>query len=304
MPVFHAHRGAARDLGGFSGASCSASMRVVSSGPFIFWDHMGRRARSGHGMDVRPTPHQPRDGDVPSSRVRSYTRTAWAPTRPSALETELDDGGSRDRALGAHRRRATQDRRSRTRDTELGRPSQRSLEETEPAFQHVDGKLLPELDDNGARLRVIAGTAFGATAPVQVMSPTFYVEARLKARGRAHAPRGLRGARRVRRRGRHRVRRADRPVGTMGNRRRRRARDDPSPAARTSDALGGAPVGPRHIWWNFVSSSEERIERAKREWKGGAFRGCPETTSSSSPAGVADFSLSLDRSTCRESVKL
>jgi redox-sensitive bicupin YhaK (pirin superfamily) len=149
------------------------------------------------------------------------------------------------------------------------------LEESEPAFQHIEGKSLPELGQKGARLRVIAGTAFGATAPVKVMSPTFYVEARLDqgaelvlpdeyAERAAYVVDGS-----IECDGQA-VETAMMAVAEGGTHATIRA------LQRTRVMLlGGAPVGKRHIWWNFVSSSEERIERAKREWKEGAFPKVP-----------------------------
>jgi redox-sensitive bicupin YhaK (pirin superfamily) len=124
-------------------------------------------------------------------------------------------------------------------------------------------------------LRVIAGTAFGATAPVRVMSPTFYVEAQLEegaelafpdeyAERAAYVVDGSiecdgqaveAGTMAVAQGGTRATVRALRPARVM--------------------LLGGAPMGKRYIWWNFVSSSEERIERAKHEWKEGAFPKVP-----------------------------
>jgi redox-sensitive bicupin YhaK (pirin superfamily) len=149
------------------------------------------------------------------------------------------------------------------------------LEETEPAFEHVAGKLLPEVGQPGVRLRVIAGAAFGVTATVQILSPTFYVDARLDAGAELALPDDYAeraayvvegdiecdgqlveaGTMAVAEGGVRATMRALRPSRVM--------------------LLGGARVGERHVWWNFVSSSEERIERAKREWKEGAFPKVP-----------------------------
>jgi hypothetical protein len=149
------------------------------------------------------------------------------------------------------------------------------MEESEPSFQHVAGTSLPTLWQAGARLRVIAGTAFGETAPVQISSSLFYVEARLDAGAEVALPDGY-------------AERAAYVVegAVQCNERLVEAEimgvvegDAPSTIRALKDSVvmlfGGAPIGPRHIWWNFVSSSEERIERAKREWKAGAFPKVP-----------------------------
>ena len=145
------------------------------------------------------------------------------------------------------------------------------LEETEPTFQHVPGKELPELEYPGVHLRVIAGTAFGATAPVNVMSPTFYVEARLDAGATVALPDEyaeraayvVEGA--IECDGQP-VEAATMAVAESGVCATIRARQ----RSRVM-LLGGEPLGKRYIWWNFVSSSQERIERAKERWKNRAF---------------------------------
>jgi redox-sensitive bicupin YhaK (pirin superfamily) len=149
------------------------------------------------------------------------------------------------------------------------------LEETEPAFQHVARKSLPELSLPGARVRVIAGEAFGATSPVKVLSPLFYVEARLDAGAELalpeeHAERAayvVEGSVAV----------DGQPVGPETMAVAETGAHATICALQDSRVmlLGGAPVGKRYIWWNFVSSSEERIERAKREWKAGEFPKVP-----------------------------
>jgi redox-sensitive bicupin YhaK (pirin superfamily) len=149
------------------------------------------------------------------------------------------------------------------------------LEETEPGFQHVAGKLLPEVGLAGTRLRVIAGTAFGETSPVKLLSPMFYVDAQLDAGSELTLPDEyaeraayvVEGA--IECDGRQ-VEAATMAVAEGGARATIRA-------LRQSRVmlLGGAPLGPRHIWWNFVSSTQERIEQAKRKWKEGGFPKVP-----------------------------
>jgi redox-sensitive bicupin YhaK (pirin superfamily) len=141
-------------------------------------------------------------------------------------------------------------------------------EEIEPRFHHHASSSIPVKELQGAVLHVIAGTAYGLASPVRVFSPTLYLHARLDAGAELvvdeeHAERaayvvegeievggGLRS-----------------PGQLVALRPATRA----TVRARTSATvllIGGAPLdGPRHVWWNFVSSSRERIERAKTEWR-------------------------------------
>jgi redox-sensitive bicupin YhaK (pirin superfamily) len=152
-------------------------------------------------------------------------------------------------------------------------------EETAPDFRHYPAAALPELEMRGARIRVLAGTAYGAASPVQTLSPLFYVEAAVPAGSELPLP------------GEHRERAAYVVEGTVrcGAERIEESRmiifaPGSAPVLQAESRarvmlLGGAPLdGERHIWWNFVSSSRERIERAKRDWKEGNFSPVPGET--------------------------
>ncbi len=149
-------------------------------------------------------------------------------------------------------------------------------EETEPDFHHHEATTLPELEVAGARLRVLAGRAYGQTSPVRTFAPLFYVDVRMPAGGELLVPSD------------HQERAAYVVDGavTCGNERAERGRmlvfatgADVALRAATDARialLGGAPMdGERHIWWNFVSSSKARIEQAKRDWKEGRFPKVP-----------------------------
>jgi redox-sensitive bicupin YhaK (pirin superfamily) len=266
-----------RDLGGFSVRRVlpSAQRRLV--GPFIFWDHMGPATfEAGHGIDVRPHPHINLatvtylfDGEI----VHKDSLGSDQAIRPGAVNWMTAGRGI------AHSERTGPEVR-RHGSTMHGIQSwvalPREHEETEPSFHHHDAKSIPETARAGARLRIIAGTAYGETSPVRVFSPMFYVEAVLDAGAELPLPEGY----------------AERAVyvvegriccgaETLATAEMAVVQAGAAPAVRAMEAsrvmlLGGAPMdGPRHIWWNFVSSSEERIERAKKEWKEGAFPKIP-----------------------------
>jgi len=153
-------------------------------------------------------------------------------------------------------------------------------EETEPHFQHFAAKDLPEREDKGVRLRMITGEAFGLVSPVKTFSPIFYAEARFETGGSFtvtadHEERALfivegelqiggasgvevhgAGAMLLLEPGEIVTLFADAPTRAM--------------------LFGGAPLdGPRHLWWNFVSSSKARIEAAKADWRAGLFGKIP-----------------------------
>ena len=150
-------------------------------------------------------------------------------------------------------------------------------EEIAPDFQHFDAGVLPRVADHGLEARVIAGRAFGQTAPVASLSPWFYAEVKIAA-GRS-APLDNDYEERA-------VYVVDGEVEIScdsfeGPRLLIFRPGDRITITAKSDCrlmfLGGAALeGPRYIWWNFVSSSKERIESAKEDWKQGRFAAVPD----------------------------
>jgi hypothetical protein len=145
-------------------------------------------------------------------------------------------------------------------------------EETEPAFSHHGGSDLPAIYDAGISIRLIAGTAFGARAGVATHSPIFYADLRLANGARIELPGEYeeRGAFIVS--GMVEVDGRTVEAGNMltfvaGQPAIFRAND-----AAVVMVLGGDPIGERHVEWNFVSSSKERIAQAKADWRAGRFK--------------------------------
>ena len=145
------------------------------------------------------------------------------------------------------------------------------------------GEELPVIEGEGKQVRLIAGSLFGATSPVPTFSDMFYADAALDAGARLelsaeHEERAVyivQGSVELDRDGGTfeegilLVLKPGEPVTLRG------IGDDPVRLM----LLGGAAMdGPRHIWWNFVSSSRERIEQAKADWKGGRFAAVPDET--------------------------
>lgn len=156
-------------------------------------------------------------------------------------------------------------------------------EEIEPAFAHYEETELPLLEGEGKRVRVIAGTLYGARSRVRTRSEMFYADITLEQGARLALPSEY-------------EERAAYVVAGAVELSRDGGRFDAGQllvfkpgeeitlaAARPASArlmlLGGEPLdGRRHIWWNFVSSSSERIEQAKADWKAGRFAPVPDET--------------------------
>jgi redox-sensitive bicupin YhaK (pirin superfamily) len=266
-----------RDLGGFAVGRVlpSAARRLV--GPFIFFDHMGPAdLPAGRGLDVRPHPHIGLatvtylfEGEI----VHRDSLGSHQPIRPGAINWMTAGRGIvHSERTGPELRRAG----SRMHGLQLWVALPLAHEESEPAFHHHSAETLPSLEIGGARIRVLAGSAFGKSSPVKVLSPLFYVEAAMPAGCELPVP------------SEHEERAAYIVDGivTCGGEQAERGRmlvfaKGAEVALRAmTDArialIGGAPIdGERHIWWNFVSSSEARIEQAKRDWKEGRFPKVP-----------------------------
>lgn len=269
-----------RDLGGFTVGRLlpSSARRLV--GPFIFFDHMGpAELAPGQGIDVRPHPHinfatvtYLFEGEI----VHRDSLGSHQPIRPGAINWMTAGRGI------VHSERTGLDRRtsgSRLHGIQLWVALPKACEEVEPGFDHYAAPALPALEEQGVSIRILAGTAYGATSPVQTLSPLFYVEATMPEGGELplsgeHEERAAYVAEGVVWCGEERVEALHMVVFAPGSRPLLRAA---SPARVM--LLGGAPMdGERHIWWNFVSSSKARIEQAKRDWKEGRFSKVPGET--------------------------
>ncbi len=266
-----------RDLGGFTvGRVLPAAARKLI-GPFIFFDHMGPAAfPPGHGIDVRPHPHIGLatvtylfEGEI----VHRDSLGSHQPIRPGDVNWMTAGRG-----IAHSERTGTELRQSGSRldGLQLWVALPLRHEETDPEFHHHPARDLPAAGIGGVPIRVLAGSAFGETSPVRTFSPLFYVDAAMPAGSELPLP------------DEHEERAAYVVSGTVacGNERAERGRMlvfTPGLKATLralSDArvalIGGAPIeGERHIFWNFVSSSQARIEQAKRDWREGHFPKVP-----------------------------
>ena len=262
----------ARDLGGFEVRRALPSAQRQMVGPFIFFDQMGpAEFLTGQGIDVRPHPHIGLATVTYLLKGRMHHRDSLGTDQwiePGAVNLMLAGHGI------THSERTDGEMRARPHamfglQTWLALP--RKNEDDPAAFLHAPATLLPELEGEGKQVRLILGHAWGARVPVETPSEVFYADAAL-APGAAiplpddHEDRGIYILS-----GEVTVAGQTFPAGQMlvfrpGDRVSVRAGET---GARIM-LLGGATMdGPRHIWWNFVASSKERIEAAKEAWRAG-----------------------------------
>lgn len=262
----------ARDLGGFEVRRALPSAERQMVGPFIFFDQMGpAEFLTGQGIDVRPHPHIGLATVTYLLKGRMHHRDSLGTDQwiePGAVNLMLAGHGI------THSERTDGEMRARPHglfglQTWLALPKKN--EDDPAAFLHAPQDLLPELEGEGKQVRLILGHAWGARVPVETPSEVFYADATLAA-GAAiplpddHEDRGVYVLA-----GEVTVGGQTFPAGQMlvfrpGDRVSLRAGDQ---GARIM-LLGGATMdGPRHIWWNFVASSKERIEAAKEAWRAG-----------------------------------
>ena len=273
--------GKAHDLGdGFFVTRLLPQVQRRSIGPFVFFDYFGPVTFApGKGIDVRPHPHiglatitylfdgsQMHRDTVGSVQEIRPGDVNWMTAGRGIAHSERT--GDDVRAAG-HRMHAIQ--------SWIGPPQ--ADEEAPPSFQHFARADLPAREEKGVTLRLIAGEAFGLKSPVKNFSPIFYADARFEAGGALHYPAEHEERALLIIEGEVHIGVEEIEVHGPGA---MLALEPGEEVTLYTDAparvmlLGGAPLdGPRHIWWNFVSSDKERIERAKQEWKDGKFGTIP-----------------------------
>jgi len=270
--------GKARELGdGFRVARVLPQPEQRTVGPFVFFDYFGPvEFPPGKGIDVRPHPH------VGLATITYLFEGSQIHRDTLGNTQEILPGDVNWMTAGrgiAHSERTGPDVRARGHrmhgiQSWVGLP--RAHEEDPPSFQHVAKETLPTGMIDGSVVRVVTGSAFGLVSPVKVPMPIFYVDAQIKAGGTLTMPQEYqeRGAMVVG--GTLESGGAVHGDGAMilfeaGETGVLNAATD----ARVM-LLGGAPLdGERHVSWNFVASSRERIERAKTDWKAGNFGRIP-----------------------------
>ena len=265
------------DIGGFSVRRALPSARRRMVGPFIFLDHMGpAEFRAGQGIDVRPHPHIGLAtvtylfaGEI----MHRDSLGSVVPIRPGAVNWMSAGRGI------AHSERTAPDHR---RDGEPLHGLQcwvalsGAQEETAPSFAHHDVETLPVVTGDGKTVRVVAGSLFGQTSPVVTGWDTLFADVVLECD--VKLPLDPQVEERA-------VYIVSGEIDVAGDHFAEgrllvfRPGDRITITALVPTRLvivGGATMdGPRHIWWNFVSSRKERIDQAKADWKAGRFDAVP-----------------------------
>ena len=270
----------ARDLGGFEVRRSLPSAQRRMIGPFVFWDQMGpAQFASGQGIDVRPHPHIGLATVTYLLRGEIMHRDSLGsviPIRPGEMNLMTAGSGI------VHSERTGAEPRARGHELfgiQAWVALPRSHEEMAPAFTHYGAADLPVLNDRGMTLRLIAGEMQGVRSPVATPMAMIYADLELAAGGafQFDARHGERG-----------IYTLEGEIDLAGERFTAGQMLVLKPGAAVTlraltparcMLLGGEPAdGPRHIWWNFVSSSQDRIEQAKSDWRAGRFAAVPGET--------------------------
>lgn len=265
------------DLGGFQVRRALPAIGQRMVGPFIFFDQMGpAEFHLGEGLDVRPHPHIGLstvtylfDGEI---MHRDSLGTALA-IRPGAVNLMTAGRGI------VHSERTGLEARTtgpKLYGIQAWLALPKSHEETAPAFAHHGAGELPRLVEGGKRVNLIMGSAFGQTSPVQFPWEALYAEAVLSPGAILPLDADYEERAVYVVSGKIDIAGEEFGAGQLlvfkpGDRISILAIDQSRVML-----VGGEPMdGQRFIWWNFVSSSKERIEQAKQEWKTGRFDTVP-----------------------------
>jgi redox-sensitive bicupin YhaK (pirin superfamily) len=265
------------DLGGFAVRRALPHVKRRMVGPFIFFDHFGPvEFRAGAGIDVRPHPHIGLatvtflfDGEI----MHRDSLGSAAAIRPGDVNLMTAGRGI------VHSERTAPDHRAggeRLHGLQLWLAMPAADEEVDPTFAHHDQAELPIVAGDGKIVRVVIGNLYGKRSPVPTLSDTILADAALTPGAALPIDADTQ----------------ERALYVVAG--EIDVADDRFAAGRLivfrpGDAMtvtaasearvvlvGGAALdGPRHIWWNFVSSRKERIEQAKADWKLGRFDTVP-----------------------------
>ena len=268
-----------QDLGGFEARRLLPNEACQMVGPFIFFDHLGPATFApGHGLDVRPHPHINLatvtylfEGVI----LHRDSLGTIQEIRPGAVNWMIAGQG-----ISHSERSPDADRAAKSTlhgiQTWVALPDH--LEEVAPSFHHHPAADIPSWQDDGVTITLIAGEFHGNVSPVKALSPMLYLDLQFAPGGQfeltPNQPElaiysvtpGLK-------------------VDHQPLAPHRLAMLNPQQATTiTADAaarcmvVGGEALGPRHKWWNFVSSRQERIEQAKQDWRNAKFGQVPSET--------------------------
>ena len=268
-----------KDLGGFWVRRLIPFAKQRSVGPWIFFDHMGPADfPPGQGMDVRPHPHiglatvtYMFEGEIVHRDSLGCVQTIT----PGAINLMGAGKGI------VHSERTGDERRAngqRVCGLQLWLALPEELQEMDPEFLHYPSDEIPAMDVNGVAVRVMIGEAFGLKSPVKQYSNTQYIEAAMPIGTSLTVPRNSRELAIYPVEGSVEISGVEIKQHHMG------ILDTGCEISVTAKEdsriafIGGEPLGERHLFWNLVSTSRERLEQAKQDWKEGRFDKVPGET--------------------------
>ncbi len=260
-----------KDLGGFSVRRVLPTLQRKMVGPWIFFDHMGpAHFPAGEGIKVRPHPHigiatvtYLFEGEI----LHRDSLGSYQPIRPGDINLMVAGRG----IVHSERERPEVTAQPHSlHGLQLWLALPEAAEEIEPAFYHYPGAEIPTVDVEGVPVRVMMGSAFDVTSPVATFAETLYLEADLKRGQRLQLPEAPERA----------VYMAAGSVSAGGTAIGQYAmavfRAESGVVIEAQEdsriaLIGGESFNKRFIEWNFVSSSAQRLEQAKEDWKDGRF---------------------------------
>jgi redox-sensitive bicupin YhaK (pirin superfamily) len=258
------------DFDGFPVKRCLPRRNIRGVGPWVFFDHMGpHHLNPGKSLDVLPHPH------INLATV-TYLFKGEIQHRDTLGNSQMITPGAVNLMVAgrgiAHSERTPDRLRNAGHDIhglQLWHALPADVEEVDPSFHHYSEDSIPETEKDDLTIRVLAGEAYGLSSPVKTFCHTLYVEYKMSPGSSLILPDAIERAIYLVSGGVS--------VGVETVNAGQFALLDGTADRITSDEgcrlvlIGGEPLGPRYMWWNFVSSSRERIEQAKTDWKEGRF---------------------------------
>ena len=260
-----------KDLGEFAVRRVLPASERQMVGPFIFFDHMGpAEFPPGKGIQVRPHPHigiatitYLFEGEIMHADSLGFRQ----PIRAGAVNLMTAGRG----IVHSERAGSDLDEHSKLHGIQSWMALPDGQEEIAPAFAHTPAGELPQIERAGSTVRIIMGEAFGGRSPVTSYAPTLYLDCALSAGAELPLPGSYDELALYVVSGKVTVGECTVDSGVMAV----LCPDGEATVQSLEETrlmvIGGRSSGKRHIWWNFVSSSEARIEQAKADWQSGGF---------------------------------
>jgi redox-sensitive bicupin YhaK (pirin superfamily) len=262
-----------KDLGGFTVRRLLPSRQRQMVGPFIFLDHIGpAQFDAGKGIDVRPHPHIGLSTLTYLFEGKIFHRDSIGSQQgitPGSVNWMIAGRGI------AHSERTSPVEREhphRAHGLQSWIALPKEFEETTPSFHHHEADSLPEFTHEDVSFKLISGKAYGYESPVNVHSPLFYLEVKMPMSSGINLPAEYPERALYLIEGQVKIGGMTLVPGTMLVFERGEMITIEAETASHLMLLGGDPLSEkRYIWWNFVSTSMERIDQAKADWQESRF---------------------------------